>query len=75
MRSAASALSTGTVCAVPVDIRMATVDDYDELFAAFSRIVGAREGFPQLPPLSRATSTTTGSSTPQRSVSLTSAAI
>jgi GNAT superfamily N-acetyltransferase len=38
---------------VPVDIREATVDDYDELFGAFSRIVGAREGFPQLPPLTR----------------------
>ena len=32
---------------------MATEDDHDELFTAFSRIVGAREGFPQLPPLSR----------------------
>jgi ribosomal protein S18 acetylase RimI-like enzyme len=41
------------VGAVPVDIRMATEDDHDELFTAFSRIVGAREGFPQLPPLSR----------------------
>ncbi len=38
---------------VPVDIRMATVDDYDELFVAFSRIVGAGEGFPQQPPLTR----------------------
>ena len=28
-------------------------DDYDELFAAFSRIVGAGEGFPQQPPLTR----------------------
>ena len=38
---------------MPVDIRTASVDDYDELFVAFSRIVGAREGFPQLPPLTR----------------------
>ena len=38
---------------VPVDIRVATVDDYDELYQAFSRIVGAGEGFPQLPPLTR----------------------
>jgi GNAT superfamily N-acetyltransferase len=36
-----------------VDIRAATADDHDELFGAFSRIVGAREGFPQLPPLLR----------------------
>ena len=28
---------------VPVDIRMATVDDYDEVFVAFSRIVAAGE--------------------------------
>jgi ribosomal protein S18 acetylase RimI-like enzyme len=53
MRSADTAWSTGTVGAVPVDIRTATVDDHDELFTAFSRIVGAREGFPQLPPLTR----------------------
>ena len=38
---------------VPVEIRPATVHDYDELFTAFSRIVGAREGFPQQPPLTR----------------------
>jgi GNAT superfamily N-acetyltransferase len=38
---------------VPVDIRMATVDDYDEVFVAFSRIVAAGEGFPQQPPLTR----------------------
>ena len=36
-----------------MDIRGATVDDYDELFGAFSRIVGAGEGFPQRPPLTR----------------------
>jgi GNAT superfamily N-acetyltransferase len=29
------------------------VDDFDELFVAFSRIVGAGEGFPQAPPLTR----------------------
>lgn len=38
---------------VPVDIRMATVDDYDEVFDAFGRIVAAGEGFPQQPPLTR----------------------
>ena len=38
---------------VPVDIREAKEDDYDELFVAFSRIVGAGEGFPQAHPLSR----------------------
>jgi GNAT superfamily N-acetyltransferase len=38
---------------VPVDIRMATLDDYEELFVAFSHIIGAREGFPQQPPLTR----------------------
>ena len=39
---------------MPVDIRVATVDDYDELYVAFSHIVGAGEGFPQVPPLTRA---------------------
>jgi GNAT superfamily N-acetyltransferase len=38
---------------VPVDIKMATVDDYDELFAAFSRIVSAGDGFPQAAPITR----------------------
>jgi GNAT superfamily N-acetyltransferase len=38
---------------VPVEIKLATADDYDEVFVAFSRIVGAREGFPQAPPLTR----------------------
>ena len=38
---------------VPVDIRIATQDDYDELFVAFSRIVGAGEGFPQSAPVTR----------------------
>ena len=38
---------------VPVDIRLASVDDYDELFNAFSRVVAAGEGFPQAPPLTR----------------------
>jgi GNAT superfamily N-acetyltransferase len=44
---------TTTVGVVPVDITMATVDDYDELFVAFSRIVGAGEGFPQSAPVTR----------------------
>jgi GNAT superfamily N-acetyltransferase len=38
---------------VPVDIKKATVDDCDELFVAFSRIVGAGEGFPQSAPVTR----------------------
>jgi GNAT superfamily N-acetyltransferase len=38
---------------VPVDIRTAKEDDYDELFTAFSRVVTAGEGFPQAPPLTR----------------------
>jgi ribosomal protein S18 acetylase RimI-like enzyme len=38
---------------VPVDIRQAAADDHDELYTAFSRIVGAGEGFPQQPPLTR----------------------
>ena len=45
---------TGTVGDVPVEIREAKTDDYDEIFDAFSRIVGAGEGFPQLAPVSRA---------------------
>ena len=39
--------------AVPLDIRLATEDDYDEVFVAFSRIVEAGEGFPQRHPLTR----------------------
>jgi ribosomal protein S18 acetylase RimI-like enzyme len=46
-------VGTTTVGTVPVEIRPATVHDYDELFTAFRRIVGAREGFPQQPPLTR----------------------
>ena len=38
---------------MPVDIRSASVDDYEELFNAFSRVVAAGEGFPQAPPLTR----------------------
>jgi GNAT superfamily N-acetyltransferase len=38
---------------VPVEISRAGVDDYDELYAAFGRIVEAGEGFPQRPPLTR----------------------
>jgi len=37
-----------------VDLAAATAGDHDELFAAFSRIVDAGEGFPQAPPLDRA---------------------
>ena len=46
-------LVTATVGAVPVEIEPATVDDHDDLFTAFSRIVSAGEGFPQRPPLTR----------------------
>jgi len=38
---------------MPVEIRQAGVDDYDELYTAFSRIVGAGEGFPQRTPVTR----------------------
>jgi ribosomal protein S18 acetylase RimI-like enzyme len=41
------------VSAVPVEIRQAASHDHDELYVAFSAIVGAREGFPQQPPLTR----------------------
>lgn len=37
-----------------VDLAAATASDHDELFVAFARIVDAREGFPQAPPLDRA---------------------
>lgn len=52
-RGAVGGARTTTVGVVPVDIKQATVDDYDELFVAFSRIVGAGEGFPQSAPVSR----------------------
>ena len=38
---------------MPVEIRLATPDDYDDLYSAFERIVMIGEGFPQVPPLSR----------------------
>lgn len=38
---------------MPVEIRRAAADDHDELYTAFSRIVGAGEGFPQQAPLTR----------------------
>jgi len=38
---------------MPVEIRSAGWDDYDDLFEAFSRIVSSLEGFPQAPPLTR----------------------
>ncbi len=53
MRSVDSPVGTTTVGAVPVEIRQAEIDDHDELYMAFSRIVGAGEGFPQRPPLTR----------------------
>lgn len=39
---------------VPVEIRLATTDDHDDLFAAFEEIVAAGDGFPQTAPVSRA---------------------
>jgi GNAT superfamily N-acetyltransferase len=39
---------------MPVEIRSAGRDDYDDLFEAFSLIVTMLEGFPQAPPLTRA---------------------
>ncbi len=38
---------------MPVEIRPAAADDNDEVYTAFSRIVGAGEGFPQTSPVSR----------------------
>jgi GNAT superfamily N-acetyltransferase len=38
---------------VPVDIAVATDEDHDELYLAFTSIVGAGEGFPQGPPVTR----------------------
>jgi GNAT superfamily N-acetyltransferase len=38
---------------VPVEITEASEEEHDELFDAFSRIVGAGEGFPQAAPLGR----------------------
>ena len=46
-------MGTTTVGAVPAEIRPAAPGDHDELYAAFSHIVAAREGFPQEPPLTR----------------------
>jgi ribosomal protein S18 acetylase RimI-like enzyme len=51
--SFAAAGGAATVGDVPVDIRLAAVDDYDELFNAFSRVVASGDGFPQAPPLTR----------------------
>jgi ribosomal protein S18 acetylase RimI-like enzyme len=53
VRSAASCGHPTTVGAVPVTITAARLDDHDDLFAAFSRIVAAGEGFPQRAPLTR----------------------
>lgn len=53
VRSVGSQDCTTTVDAVPVEIREAVPDDYDDLFVAFSRIVGAGEGFPQSHPITR----------------------
>ncbi len=53
MRSVDSQVGTTTVGGVPVEIRQAAVDDHDELYTAFSRVVEAGEGFPQRHPLSR----------------------
>ena len=53
-----------TVGVVPVDIRMATVDDYDELFVAFSRIVSRATASRSRRRSPGTTSTTTGSTTP-----------
>ncbi|MFZ0251511.1 MAG: GNAT family N-acetyltransferase [Acidimicrobiales bacterium] len=38
---------------MPVEIHQAAVDDHDEIFTAFTRIVGAGEGFPQRAPVTR----------------------
>jgi GNAT superfamily N-acetyltransferase len=36
-----------------VELRLGTLDDHDELFAAFSEIVDSGDGFPHAPPLLR----------------------
>ena len=38
---------------MPVEIRQATVVDYDDLYEAFTRIANAGEGFPQKGPVAR----------------------
>jgi GNAT superfamily N-acetyltransferase len=38
---------------VPVEIREATDDDIEDLYGGFARIVATKEGFPQVPPLTR----------------------
>jgi GNAT superfamily N-acetyltransferase len=43
-----------TLSSVTAELRLATPDDHDELFAAFGQVVDARDGYPQTPPLSRA---------------------
>ena len=68
VRSVASRTVTATVGVMPVDIRDAKADDYDELFVAFSRIVARGRGLPaDAPGHARRTSTTIGSSTPRPS--------
>jgi GNAT superfamily N-acetyltransferase len=44
----------GAATAGPIDLRSATAEDHDELFAAYAQIVEAGDGFPHVPPLSRA---------------------
>lgn len=39
---------------MPVEIRQASVIDYDDLYEAFARIANAGEGFPQKGPVARA---------------------
>jgi GNAT superfamily N-acetyltransferase len=38
----------------PIELRVATAHDHDDLFAAFAEIVNSGDGFPQSGPLSRA---------------------
>ena len=69
-------VGAGTVGVVPVEIREARVDDYDDLYVAFSRIVGRRGGVPAGGTAHAcANSTTTGSTTPRRCAVARSAAI
>ena len=51
----AKRIRSGTVPSPPesLEIRQATEHDHDRLFTEFARIVDAREGFPQAPPLER----------------------
>jgi GNAT superfamily N-acetyltransferase len=47
-------VDAGAATAWPIDLRSATPEDHADLFAAYTQIVEAGDGFPHAPPLSRA---------------------